>query len=268
MSVDDSKARDRSMWATGDFPRVARETIRDVGPALVEAAGVRTGAKVLDVAAGSGATSIPAALAGGDVVASDLTPELLEAGRHAAIAAGVALQWVEADAEALPFADASFDVVLSSFGAMFAPRHQVVADELLRVARPGGTIGMANWTPTGWVGQFFMIMAPYAPPRPEGASPPALWGTEDHVRALFGAGVSDLSCERCVQPVTHFASPDALVDYYREVFGPTITLFASLPDDAAAALDAELRAFAAQTAQADGSWAFEYLRVIARRATS
>src|SRR4051812_46179050 len=105
MSVDDHKARARAMWATGDFPRIARETISDVGPGLVEAAGVRTGAKVLDVAAGSGATSIPAAIAGGDVVASDLTPELLEAGRHAAIAAQVAVQWVEADAEALPFAD-------------------------------------------------------------------------------------------------------------------------------------------------------------------
>src|SRR3954467_1512237 len=116
--------RTRAVWAAGDFPRVARETIKDVGPALVAAAGVRSGQRVLDVGAGSGATSIPAALAGGDVVASDLTPELLAAGRSAAIAAGVALQWIEADAEALPFEDASFDVVLSSFGAMFAPHHQ------------------------------------------------------------------------------------------------------------------------------------------------
>lgn len=266
MSVDDFKARARAMWATGDFPRIARETISDVGPGLVEAAGIRTGAKVLDVAAGSGATSIPAALAGGDVVASDLTPELLEAGRHAAIAAQVAVQWVEADAEALPFADASFDVVLSTFGAMFAPRHDVVARELLRVTRPGGTIGLTTWTPAGFVGQMFMTLAPYAPPPPEGASP-ILWGDEDHVRTLFGDGVVELAFERRIQHVAHFASPGALVDYYRANFGPMIMTFAALePDPARAAeLDGELRRLARRT-MADGRWAFEYLQIIARRA--
>jgi SAM-dependent methyltransferase len=266
--VDDFKARARTMWATGDFPRVARETISDVGPALVDAVGIRTGAKVLDVAAGSGATSIPAALAGGDVIASDLTPELLEVGRHAAIAAEVAIQWVEADAEALPFADASFDVVLSTFGAMFAPRHQVVADELLRVTRPGGTIGLTTWTPAGFVGQFFMTMAPYAPaPPPDGASPPILWGDEDHVRTLFGEGVSELTFERRIQHV-RFASPDALVDYYRDNFGPTILTFRALEssDDPTRAteLDAELRTLAERT-RVDDHWEFEYLQIIARR---
>src|SRR3954471_17131780 len=176
------KDRARATWAAGDFPRVARDTVPRVGPALVAAARIRTGDRVLDVGAGAGATSIPAAHAGGDVVASDLTPELLRAGRSAAVAAGVAIEWVEADAEALPFEDESFDVVLSSFGAMFAPRHQVVADELVRVTRPGGTIAMTNWTPEGWVGRFFMTMLPFMPTPPAGSQPPVAWGLEDHVR--------------------------------------------------------------------------------------
>jgi ubiquinone/menaquinone biosynthesis C-methylase UbiE len=268
MSVDDFKARARAMWALGDFPRVARETIAEVGPTLVASAGVRTGAKVLDVAAGSGATSIPAALAGGDVIASDLTPELLEAGRHAAIAAGVAVQWTEADAEALPFADASFDVVLSSFGAMFAPRHQVVADELLRVVRPGGTIGLANWTPEGWVGQFFFVMVPFMPPLPEGALPPVLWGSEEHVRTLLGSGVTDLTFTRRVQPVTHFGSARELVDYYKSNFGPTIVAYNSVADDPGrtAELDLKLLDFAERT-RGEGGWEFEWLEIIARRAS-
>lgn len=267
MSDQDAKARARAMWALGDFPRVARETISDVGPALVDAVGIKTGAKVLDVAAGSGATSIPAALAGGDVIASDLTPELLEAGRHAAIAAGVALQWVEADAEALPFADASFDVVLSTFGAMFAPHHQVVADELLRVARPGATIGLTTWTPEGTIGRFFFTLAPYMPAPPDGALPPVLWGSEDHVRALFGDGVTEIAFTRHLQPVTHFASPRELVDYYRDNFGPAIVAYRSVAGDATATaeLDGRLMEFAEQTRVGDG-WNFEYLQIIARRA--
>jgi ubiquinone/menaquinone biosynthesis C-methylase UbiE len=266
------KARTRAVWAAGDFPRVARETIKDVGPALVAAAGVRSGQRVLDVAAGSGATSIPAALAGGDVVASDLTPELLDAGREAALAAGVALEWVEADAEALPFGDASFDVVLSSFGAMFAPRHQVVADELLRVARPGATIAMANWTPEGWVGQFFLTMLPFMPALPPGALPPPAWGVEDHVRSLFGDGVSELTFTRQIQIVDRFASPEALIDYYREHFGPTIMAYKSLAGDPdrTAVLDTALLDFATRMdlGGPDGPsrYEFEYAIVVARRA--
>jgi 2-polyprenyl-6-hydroxyphenyl methylase/3-demethylubiquinone-9 3-methyltransferase len=265
------KDRARAMWAAGDFPRVARETIPAVGPALVAAAGIRTGDRVLDVGAGSGATSIPAALAGGDVVASDLTPELLRAGRSAAVAAGVALEWVEADAEALPFPDASFDVVLSSFGAMFAPRHQVVADELVRVTRPGGTIAMANWTPEGWVGQFFITQAPFMPPPPPGFQPPIFWGVEDHVRELFGDRVSSLSFTRAVQEVDGFATPAALVDYYRQNFGPTIMAYRSIGDDAErrAELDGALLDLATRSNSAGegqpARYAFEYATVVARR---
>src|SRR3954465_3360345 len=154
------KDRARATWAAGDFPRVARDTVPRVGPALVAAAGVRTGDRVLDVGAGAGATAIPAALAGGDGGAPAPAPRRLAAGRSAAVAAGVALEWVEADAEALPFADAAFDVVLSSFGAMFAPRHQVTAEELTRVCRPGGTIAMANWRPEGTIADFFQAQMP------------------------------------------------------------------------------------------------------------
>src|ERR1700712_1363456 len=240
------KARARAIWAAGDFPRVARETIKDVGPALVAAAGVGPGMRVLDVAAGSGATSIPAALTGAEVVASDLTPELLEAGRAAAAAVGAELEWVEADAQALPFEDGSFDVVWSSFGAMFAPRHEVVAGELVRVVRPGGTIAMANWPPDSWVGRFFLAMLPFLPPLPEGAQPPIAWGVEEHVRALFGDGVSALRFSREVQAVDGFATPEEVVAYYRDNFGPTIMAYRSLADDPArrAELDAPLLAHA------------------------
>jgi ubiquinone/menaquinone biosynthesis C-methylase UbiE len=145
---------------------------------LVRACGIRTGDRVLDVAAGSGNAAIPAAVAGAIVTASDLTPELFEAGRRIAEARGVELEWVEADAEAMPFADNSFDVVMSCVGAMFAPHHQATADELIRLCRPGGTTGMINWTPDGFIGTMFATIKPYAPPLPAGASPPPLWGDE------------------------------------------------------------------------------------------
>ena len=180
------KAKHRALWASGDYPAVAAELIPALGPELVRACGVRPGDHVLDVAAGSGNAAIPAAAAGAIVTASDLTPELFDAGRRIAGERGVELEWVEADAEALPFADNSFDVVMSCVGAMFAPHHQATADELVRVVRPGGTIGMINWTPAGLIGNLFATMKPYAPPPPPGASPAPLWGNEDHVRTLFG----------------------------------------------------------------------------------
>jgi SAM-dependent methyltransferase len=266
------KERVRATWAAGDFPEVARTTIPSVGPALVEAAGIRTGDRVLDVGAGSGATSIPAALAGGDVVASDLTPELLQAGRSAAVATGVALEWVEADAEALPFPDASFDVVLSSFGAIFAPDHARVAGELTRVARPGGTIAMANWRPDGWVADMFRTQATFLPPPPAGFVPPVLWGDEEHVRALFGDRVASLRVTPAVQVLDAFASPGALVAFYKENFGPTVMAFRALADEPARAaqLDAALLDFAQRTNaagpdDAGARYELEYVLVVAER---
>jgi ubiquinone/menaquinone biosynthesis C-methylase UbiE len=265
-----AKAQARRLWATGDFPKVSRNTVAPVGRDLVAAAGVRTGDKVLDVGAGAGNTAIPAALAGGDVVASDLTPELLVAGRSAAVAAAVALEWVEADAEALPFADASFDVVLSSFGVMFAPRHRVAADELVRVTRPGGTIALATWTPEGWSGEFFEVMSAFRPAPPDDEESSMLWGVEDHVRSLLGDGVSELSFERRMLVVDRFATPEDLVAFYRDNFGPTMAAYEAIGDAQRSEIDAALLDLATRTnLAAEGEparWEFEWALIRARRA--
>ena len=216
------KARHRKMWASGDYPTMVETFLLPLGPRLVDACGIGPGMRVLDVAAGTGNASIPAAQAGADVVASDLTPELFEAGRRRAEAVGVELDWVEADAENLPFEDESFDVVMSSIGAMFAPHHQEVADELVRVCRPGGTIGMLCWTPEGMIGDLFKIMGPFAPPPPPGATPPPRWGSEDHVRELFGDRVDLHTLEREMLEITAFEKPRDYGTHFRERYGPTI----------------------------------------------
>ena len=193
-----------------------------LGPRLVEACQIGPGMRVLDVAAGTGNASIPAAEQGATVTASDLTPELLEAGRQRAEAKGLALEWVEADAENLPFDDESFDVVISSIGAMFAPHHQEVADELVRVCRPGGTIGLLSWTPEGMIGALFRTMGPFAPPPPPGAQPPPLWGSEAHVRELFGERLEFRSLEREVLEITAFEHPHDYGTHFKDRYGPTI----------------------------------------------
>src|SRR6476659_54898 len=198
------KAKHRAMCASGDYPNLATDLISSLGPVLVQACGVRGGTRVLDVAAGSGNAAIPAALAGADVIASDLTPELFDRGRAQAADRGAELSWVEADAEALPFRDEEFDTVLSCVGVMFAPHHQASADELVRVLRPGGTLGLLSWTPDGFIGQLFATMKPFSAPPPEGSQPPPLWGDESHVRALLGDGVTAISAERRTVTVTHF----------------------------------------------------------------
>ncbi|KUI19889.1 hypothetical protein AU192_24445 [Mycobacterium lehmannii] len=220
------KAKHRALWASGDYPAVAAELIPQLGPELVRACGVRAGDRVLDVAAGSGNAAIPAATVGAAVTASDLTPELFTAGRAIAGQHGVQIEWVEADAEAMPFADNSFDVVMSCVGAMFAPHHQVAADELVRVCRPGGTIGMINWTPEGFIGNLFTTMKPYAPPPPPGASPAPLWGSEAHVQSLFADRVTDLRMQRRTVRMHRCASPLEFREYWKRNYGPTIATYA------------------------------------------
>jgi SAM-dependent methyltransferase len=216
------KARHRAMWASGDYPSMVETFLLPLGPRLVEACRIVPGMHVLDVGAGTGNASIPAAQRGASVTASDLTPELLDAGRHRAEGAGVELGWIEADAERLPFADASFDAVISSIGAMFAPFHQRVADELVRVCRPGGTIGLLSWTPEGMIGELFRTMGPFAPPPPAGAQAPPLWGSEDHVRELFGDRVALRTLERDALEVTAFAHPREYGEHFKARYGPTI----------------------------------------------
>ncbi|MFG3266099.1 MULTISPECIES: class I SAM-dependent methyltransferase [Streptomyces] len=266
------KAKHRAMWAQGDYPSVASEVIPELGAVLVEACDVRPGQRVLDVGAGSGNAAIPAALAGADVVASDLTPELFEAGRRVAAEQGAQLTWQEADAEALPFGDAEFDTVLSCVGVMFAPHHRQAAGEMVRVCRPGGTIGLLSWTPQGFIGRMFAAMKPYAPPPPPGAQPPPLWGDEDHVRGLLGDRVTDVRAERRTVRIDLFPTPEAFRDYFKERYGPTISVYKNIAGepDRAAALDRDLAALASDgnlAAGQDGTvMEWEYLLVTARRA--
>ena len=216
------KAKHRKMWASGDYPSMVETFLLPLGPRLVEACGIGPGMKVLDVAAGTGNASIPAAKAGAEVTASDLTPELFDAGRERAKAEGVELEWVEADAENLPFEDGSYDVVISSIGAMFAPHHQDVADELVRVCKPGGTIGLLSWTPEGMIGALFKTMGPFAPPPPPGAQPPPLWGSEDHISELFGDRVEWRTLERDLLEITAFEKPHDYGEHFKQRYGPTI----------------------------------------------
>ncbi|BCI52462.1 hypothetical protein NIIDNTM18_17400 [Mycolicibacterium litorale] len=269
-TVDDGQlaARHRSMWASGDYPRLAAELVAPLGPVLVEAAGIGAGDRVLDVAAGTGNAAIPAARRGAVVTASDLTPELLERGRADAERLGVALEWREADAHALPFGGNEFDVVMSCIGVMFAPFHQRAADEMLRVCRTGGTIALINWTPEGHIGQLFATMKPYMPAPPPGAQPPPLWGREDHVRALFGDRVTDVVAQRRTLPVTQFADGAAFRDYFKAVYGPTIAAYRNVGDDAdrAAQLDRDIARLGDELMAGSPRMEWEYLLLTARKA--
>ncbi|MET0781137.1 MAG: class I SAM-dependent methyltransferase [Microbacterium sp.] len=260
------KAKHAAMWASGSYPTVVDEVVHTLGGTLVETVDVRAGQRVLDVAAGTGTSAIPSARRGAEVVATDLTPELLEVGRAAAAAEGLDLTWQTADAEALPFSDAEFDVVLSSIGVMFAPHHQLAADELTRVCRPGGTVGVLSWTPGGFIGQLFATMKPYAPPPPSGASPAPLWGSVEHVRALFGDRVEDFVARQEALRVDRFANGAEFRDFMKANYGPTIAVYRFLTDDADAvsALDGEMAALGERFLD-DGIMPWEYLIVTAKR---
>jgi SAM-dependent methyltransferase len=219
--MEEFKERQRAMWAAGDYCTLS-EYIKDVGELVVARAGVEAGMRVLDVACGTGNAALPAARDGAHVTGLDLVPELLDGGRRNAAAAGVEIDWVEGDAEELPFEDGAFDRVFSTFGHMFAPRHRRTADEMLRVCREGGVIATCCWTPEGTVGDVFRASASYMPPPPDFASPPILWGTEDHVREMFGSAATDFEFERHSATI-EWESIEGFADFFMDRFGPLVT---------------------------------------------
>ena len=228
------KQRQQATWASGDFA-VVGTTLQIVGESLAEAADVRANERVLDVAAGNGNATLAAARRFAKVTSTDYVPALLEKGRARAAAEGLNVEFQVADAEALPFADGSFDVALSTFGVMFTPDHQRSAGELLRVVRGGGRIGMANWTPQGFVGQLFKTIGTHVPP-PAGLKSPALWGTEDYLRELFGDRVADMRVERKMFNF-RYASPAHFIQVFRDFYGPTLKAFAALAPEQQATLE-------------------------------
>ena len=221
IAVEELKRAHRATWAAGDYPAVA-EMIDEVPPRdLLARVDIRPGEDVLDVATGTGNAALRAAAAGANVVGLDLTPELFERARAREAEFGVEVDWVEGDAESLPFADDSFDAVLSIFGIQFAPRHEVTANELARVVRPGGRIGLVNWTPEGLIGELFKIMGKYMPAPPSYASPPPLWGSEQHVRALFAGEPVEFEFHRGPNP-WRYDSAEEFVEFFETNYGPTL----------------------------------------------
>jgi len=257
----------RKTWSEGDFAVVAA-VVMMVSEELVEALDVVPGERVLDVACGSGNAAIAAARRSwGGVTGVDFVPALLERGRERAAAERLDIEFVEGDAAELPFADGEFNVVASVFGAMFAPDQKQAATELLRVCTPGGRIGMANWVPDGPVSQLFALVAKHVPP-PPGFTPPVLWGTEDHVRELFGDGVTDLRFERRVSRQA-FRSIDHYLEIFRSYFGPIKLAFDRVGPEGEAALEEDLREQLEKcNTAADRAFVIEpeYLQVTAVRA--
>src|SRR5262249_12126524 len=231
------KARQQRTWASGDYAVVASRIVL-ASELLADAAGLMAGWEVLDVACGNGNAALAAARSGTRVVGIDYVPELLEGGRARAVAEGLDVKFRLGDAEALPVEDASFDAVLSVFGAMFAPDHQRAADEIIRAARTGGTVALASWTPDGFIGQMFDVITRHVP-GPTDVASPLLWGTERHLSSLFGAVVADA---RSVQRTCtwRFTSPEELVAFFRRWYGPALKAFEVLDEDGRAALAHDL----------------------------
>jgi SAM-dependent methyltransferase len=267
MSIDVNaiKQGQRMMWAKGDYGEISRP-IAPVAAMLVEAVGAGPGQELLDVATGTGNVAIPAARTGAIVTGLDITPELLEVARGRAGEEGLEVSFVEGDAEELPFADDSFDRVTSCFGVMFAPRQQVAADELVRVARPGARIAIAAWTPTGLMGNMFRTIASYMPPPPAELKPPVMWGVEDHVRGLFSSGVARLSFDLRTIAFTH-DSPESWVALNERLLGPFIMARTALePQGKYEQLKAELIGlYSEANVAADGTFSApaEYLLTLA-----
>ncbi|HWJ95843.1 MAG TPA: class I SAM-dependent methyltransferase [Telluria sp.] len=233
------KQKQQAAWASGDYTIIG-VTLQIVGESLAEAADIRANEKVLDVAAGNGNATLAAARRFARVTSTDYVPALLDKGKVRAQAEGLAIEFRVADAENLPFPDGSFDVALSTFGVMFAPDHARCAQELARVVRPGGRIALASWTPDSFIGQVFKTIGAHLPP-PAGVRSPALWGTEEHLRNLFGDAVGNLQAERKTFNF-RYASPDHFVQVFRDFYGPTNRAFAALDPAGQQALDRDLHA--------------------------
>lgn len=239
IDFDAIKQRQQATWTSGDYALIGT-TLQIVGETLAEAVDLRAGESVLDVAAGNGNASLAAARRHARVVSTDYVPHLLEKGAERARAEGLDIEFQTADAEALPFAENSFDVVLSTFGAMFTPEHGRVAKEFLRVVRNGGRIGMANWTPEGFIGQLFKVIGSYVPP-PKGAQSPALWGAEPHIVELFGPQAKDISCVRRTFNF-RYQSPAHWIEIFRNYYGPVLKAYAALHPDLQAELTDDITA--------------------------
>jgi SAM-dependent methyltransferase len=258
----------RAVWAAGDYDLMAQQILWSVGPVVVEAAGIEAGMTVLDVATGTGNAAIRAAQAGATVTGLDLTPELLEAGRARAAEAGVTIDWVEGDAEALPFEDASFDRVLSVFGVMFAPRQQVAAAELARVCKPGGSVVLAAWVPDGFIGRMFGLLASHFPPPAPGTESPLRWGDERRPRQLLGGQLLLAQDHRILD--LRPPSREQFVDLYDTSFGPFVLARKALGDEAFEAVLADFRALVEEFDDGDGEVHIpaQYLLTVAHRPAS
>jgi SAM-dependent methyltransferase len=259
------KQRQQATWASGDFAIIG-VTLQIVGESLAEAADIRANERVIDIAAGNGNATLAAARRFAQVTSTDYVPALLEKGRARAAADGLAVDFREADAEALPFPDASFDVALSTFGVMFTPDHARSASEMIRVVRAGGRIGMANWTPEGFIGQLFKTIGKHVPP-PSGLKSPALWGTEDYLGQLFGVDAARIQTERKIFKF-RYASAAHWLQVFRDYYGPVHKAFAAVGADGGQALEKDLLALLDQFNTAGAASLVvpaEYLEVVITR---